>query len=290
TRDLGRIQDAKLDHVAVLAGLRVVAVVALACGDLVQHDARLFAGIRDDFTQRRFHRALGDQDAVVLVFVVALELLDRFERTDQGNAAARDHAFLDRRTRGVQGVFDARLLFLHLDFGRGANLDDRNAAGQLGHALLQLLAVVVRARFLDLRLDLLDARFDVLALAGAVDDRAVLLGDLDLLRAAEILDRRLLERQADFLGDDLATGQDRHVLEHRLAAVAEARRLDRAHLDDATDRVDDEGRQRFAFDFLGDDQQRLAGLGDAFEHRQQFAHVRDLLVVQQDVRIFQLGL
>ena len=93
-----------------LAGLRVVAVIALARGNLVQHDARLFAGVGDDLAQRRFHRALGDQDAVVLVFVVALELLDRIERTDQGNAAARDHAFLDRRTRGVQSVFDARLL------------------------------------------------------------------------------------------------------------------------------------------------------------------------------------
>src|SRR5690606_41254097 len=54
------------------------------------------------------------------------------------------YAFFDRRTRGVQGVFDAGLLFLHLDLGRGTDLDHRNAAGQLNHALLQLLAVVVR--------------------------------------------------------------------------------------------------------------------------------------------------
>ena len=38
----------------------------------------------------------------------------------------------------------------------------------------------------------------------------------------------LLERQADFFGDDRAAGQDRDVFEHRLAAVAEARRLDGA--------------------------------------------------------------
>jgi hypothetical protein len=50
------------------------------------------------------------------------------------------------------------------------------------------------------------------------------------------------------------------------------------------------GRQRFAFDFFGDDQQRLAGLGHAFEHGQQLAHVGDLLVVQQDERVIQLGL
>src|SRR3546814_16041876 len=64
--------------------------------------------------------------------------------------------------------------------------------------------------------------------AGAVDDRGVLLGDLDLLGAAEVLDRGLIQRQADFLGDHGATGEERHVFEHRLATVAEARGLDRS--------------------------------------------------------------
>ncbi len=128
------------------------------------------------------------------------------------------------------------------------------------------------------------------AVAGAVDDGGVFLGDLHLLGAAEVLDRRLLELQADFLGDHGAAGQDGHVFQHRLATVAEARRLDGADLDDAADGVDHQGRQRFAFDFLGDDQQRLAGLGHAFEHGQQVADVGDLLVVQQDERVVQLGL
>src|SRR5699024_2608013 len=210
--------------------------------------------------------------------------------TDQGDAAARDDAFLDRRTGGMQGVFDARLLFLHLDFGGGADLDHRNAPGQLGHALLQLLAVVVRGGLLDLRLDLLDAGFDVRGVAGAFDDGGVLLRDLHLLRAAEVVDGRLLEREADFLGDHGATGEDGHVLQHRLAAVAEARGLDRADLHDAADGVDHQRGQRLALDVLGDDQQRLAGLGHALEDRQQVADVRDLLVVQQDERILQLGL
>ena len=47
------------------------------------------------------------------------------------------------------------------------------------------------------------------------------------------------------------------VLQHGLAAVAEARRLDGADLQDAADVVDDERRQRFALDVFGDDQQRL---------------------------------
>src|SRR3546814_6726300 len=107
----------------------------------------------------------------------------------------------------------------------------------LGLSLLQLLAVVVRRGVFDLRLDLLDAAFDATGLAGAVDDRGVFLGDLDLLGAAEVLDRRLLERQTDFLGDHGAAGEDRHVLEHRLPTAAETRGLPCADLDDARDGV-----------------------------------------------------
>jgi hypothetical protein len=63
--------------------------------------------------------------------------------------------------------------------GRAADADHRNAAGELGQPLLQLLAVVVGGGLLDLRLDLGDAALDVGLLAGAVDDRGVLLVDGD---------------------------------------------------------------------------------------------------------------
>src|SRR5690606_16527394 len=229
--DLGRVQDAELDHVAEFAVGGVVAEVTRTVLDLVEDHGGLFAGVGDDLAQRRFHRAQGDLDAVVLVLVGTLDLADGLQRAHQGDAAARDHALFDRSAGGVQGVFDAGLLFLHLNLGRGADLDHRHAAGQLGHALLQLLAVVVGGGFLDLRLDLLDAAFDAGGVTGAVDDGGVLLGDLHLLRAAEVLDRRLLERQAHFLADHGAAGQDGHVFEHRLAAVAEARGLHGADLD-----------------------------------------------------------
>ena len=99
-------------------------------------------------------------------------------------------------------------------------------------------------------------RLDVGRLAGAVDDGGVLFLDDDLLRLAEIVQRRLLERQTDFIGDDRAARQGRNVLQHRLAAIAEARRLDGGDLEDAADVVDDERRERLALDVFGDDQQR----------------------------------
>ena len=212
----------------------------------------------------------------------------RGQGTDQRDAAAGHDAFFDRRAGRVQGVLDARLLLLHLDLGRGTDLDDGHAAGQLGHALLQLLAVVVGGGLLDLGADLLDrALMSFFVPAPSMMVVFSLVID-NLLGGAQVVQRRLLQGQADLLGDHGRAGQDGHVLQHRLAAVAEARRLDGRDLDDAADGVDHQGGQGLALDVLGDDQQRLAGLGDALQHRQQVADVGDLLVVQQDVRLFQL--
>ena len=74
--------------------------------------------------------------------------------TKQGDAAAGDDAFLDGGFGGGHGIFDAVLLFLELDLGGCADLQDRNAAGQLGETLLELLAVVVGVGVVDLSLDL----------------------------------------------------------------------------------------------------------------------------------------
>ena len=123
--------------------------------------------------------------------------------------------------------------------------------------------------------------------AGALDDRRVVLVDRDLLGLAEVLELDVLELDAEVLGDDLAAGEDRDVLEHRLAAVAEARRLHRGGLQRAAQLVDDQRGQRLALDVLGDDQQRPAHAGDLLEHRQQVLHRADLLLVDQDDRVLE---
>jgi len=63
--------------------------------------------------------------------------------TEQGSAAAGNDAFFDRSAGGVHGVLNASFLFLQLGFGCCSHLDDRNAANQLGKALLELFLVVV---------------------------------------------------------------------------------------------------------------------------------------------------
>ena len=128
----------------------------------------------------------------------------------------------------MEGVFDAGFLFLHLGFGRGADIDDGHAAGELGQAFLELLAVVVAGGFLDLAADLVHAALDVGVLAVAFDDRGVFLVDDDALGPAEIVERDVLELDAEVFGDAPAAGQDGDVFEHGLAAIAEARGLDGA--------------------------------------------------------------
>src|SRR6201999_616252 len=143
---------------------------------------------------------------------------------------------------------------------------------------------------LDLALDLVDAALDGVGLAGAVDDRRVVLGDDDAAGATQLRDLRVLELEAHLLGDDLAAGEDRDVLEHALAAVAEARNLPGDAGEGAAQLVHDERREGLALDVLGDDQQRAAGLDDLLEHREQVPDGADLLVGDEDERILEDGL
>ena len=135
-------------------------VEALADGLLLdgRHDDRAFlAGVLGDLADRCLQRATQDVDADRLV-AFELELVERRDGLQERGAAAGDDALLDRRAGGRKRVLDAVLLLLELDLGRGADLDDGNATGQLGEALLELLAVVVGGGLLDLRLDLGHAR------------------------------------------------------------------------------------------------------------------------------------
>src|SRR5207247_483667 len=162
-----------------------------------------------------------------------------------------------------------------------------SSARLLRQALLQLLPVVVRGRLLDLGPNLLDAPLDRTGLARALDDRGLVLVHDHLLGLPEILELDVLQLDPEVLGDRLAAGQGRDVLEHRLAAVAEARRLHRAGVERAAELVDHERGQRLALDVLGDDQERLARPRHLLEQRQHVLHDADLLLVDQHDRVLE---
>jgi hypothetical protein len=63
-----------------------------------------------------------------------------------------------------------------------------------------------------------------------------------------------------------------------------------AHIQGAAQFVHHQGGQGFALDLFGHDQQRFAHLGDLLEHRQHVFQAADLLLEDQDVGLFKLGL
>ena len=165
----------------------------------------------------------------------------------------------------MQGVFDAGLLLFHFDLGGCANLDYCNTAGQFGHALLQLLLIVIRRGVFDLHADLVDPGGDRIVVATTVDDRGVVLVHGYTLGLAEVLEGGGFEIQAHFLGNHRATSQDGNVLQHGLAAITKTRRLAGSNLDDTAHIVDHQGGQGFALHIFRHDYQRLGSLGNLLQ-------------------------
>src|SRR5437016_3085939 len=285
--DLGRVDDPRLHHVDVLHALRVVAAVRRRLAlHLLDDHAPLGTRVLDDLADRLPERPRHHPGAHFLV-ALGHYPVDSLGRAQQRHAAARDDALLDGRSRRIQRVLDARLLLLHRRLGGRPDLDHRHAAGQLRQPFLQLLAVIVRRGLLDLGADLLDAALDLLRLAGALDDRGVVLVEDHLLGLSEVLELDVLELDPQVLRDCLAAGQSGDVLEHGLATVAEARRLDGGTVQRAAELVHDQGRQRLALDVLGDDEERLAGSGDLLQQREHVLHHADLLLVDENERILE---
>src|SRR5206468_1343322 len=230
--DLRRIDHAGIGEIFVDVRLGVEAdPLVLAFEQLARDHCAIVTGILRDLPDRGVERFPNDIDAARLVIVLALEALERLGRIEQRNAASGHDAFLDRGPGRVKRVVDAVLALLDLDLGCTADLDHRNAAGELRQPLLQLFTVIVGRGVLDLLANRLGTSLDGLVSAGSINDGGVVLVDGDALGGAEHLHGDILELDAEILADHLAAGQDSNILEHRLAAIAEAGRLDRRNLE-----------------------------------------------------------
>ena len=226
------------------------------------HDhAAVHRRVLGDLPRRRLERAPQELHAGALV---ALGGSPRPSPTaadaaQQRQPAARHDALGDRRLGRADRVVERVLARLHLRLRRRADADHRHAARELGEPLLELLLVVVAGGLLDLAADLRHAaRRCALRSPAPPMIVVVSLSATTRLARPSCVELHVLELDAELLGDELPAGQHRHVREHRLAAVAEARRLDRDALQHAADLVDDQRRERLALDVLGDEQQRPA--------------------------------
>src|SRR5205807_10348917 len=160
-------------------GLDVQAVALLTVTDLVDDDRALEARVVSELPDRLLQRPNDDRRTCALVALEGVEL-DRGDGVQKRDTPAGDDALLEGGASRLERVFDAVLLLLHLGLGRSADLDDRNAAGELRQPLLQLLAVEVGVGVLDLGLQLLDPGLDRIRLSVAVDDRGRVLLEDDL--------------------------------------------------------------------------------------------------------------
>src|SRR5699024_6417595 len=160
-----------------------------------------------------------------------VELKERKHRVEDAVSATRaaiEEGIVARSTTGADarfdggtssghGVFAAVRALLELHLGGGADRADGDAAGELGAALLQLLAIPVGVGVLDFGADLGDTSGHSVIGPGTIDDGGVVLGDGDGAGVAELFQGDLVELHAHIRGDDLAAGEDGEVLEDGLA-------------------------------------------------------------------------
>ena len=110
-----------------------------------------------------------------------------------------------------------------------------------------------------------------------------------LTGTAQILDGYAVQLAANFLGNNLAAGEDSNILQHSLAAVAKARSLDSQSLEGTAELVYNDGSQSLAVQILGNDYQLLAHLDNLLKDWQDFVDGGNLLVGNQDVWIIHNG-
>src|SRR5579884_2720155 len=286
---LCRVNDACLHQVFIDTSPGVVAEVrVLVFADLAYDHSAFFASIANNLAQRLFNGAADDLGTDLLItFELRDQLLHVFHAANQRHTATRNSAFFHGSTGCMRCVLNAGLLLLHLGLSGCTDLDDGNAADQLRKALLEFLAVIVRGRLLNLAADLLHAAFDCLGIATAFDDRGVVLVNRDALCTAQVLNLDVLKLDAQVFGDGFAASEDGDVAKHGLAAVAEARGRHRGNVQGATQLVDDERRESFTFHILRNDDKWLAITGNLLQQRKQILHRANLLLIDQDVRIFE---
>ena len=97
----------------------------------------------DNHAQRLFYGAADNLDAELLVLILGLHTFEALGSTDERGATTGDDTLFDSYAGSVQGIVEAVFLLFHLHLGGCADVDDGLDTGQLGEALLELLAVVV---------------------------------------------------------------------------------------------------------------------------------------------------
>ena len=251
---------------------------------MLHNDRALATCIARDLADRLFQSATDD---VLAQFLLAFktQFIQHLETAQISHTTARHHSFLHRSTGGIQGILNTGFFLLHLHFSGSTNIDHCHTTNQFCQAFLQLFAVIIRGGVFDLGTDLLYPGSQLVFVTSTVNNGGVVLIHCNPLGRAKIVDGDVLKFDAKVFGDYLAAGKGSDILKHGLATIAKTGRLDCSNLQGATQLVDHQGGQGLAIHILGDNQKRLAHLGNRLEDGKQILHAGDLFLVDEDERV-----
>ena len=189
----------------------------------------------------------------------------------------------------MQRVFYACLLLFEFDFARSADINLRDAASEFRKTLLKLLTVIVAVSAFNFSADLIATTLDARGATSTFDDRGLVGINHKFLHLTKVLDRDLVEVDAEILHNGLTTGENREIFEHGLAAIAIAWRLHSADIEHAAQLVDDECAERFARDIFSNDEERLLRFHDLLEEGHELSERIDLIFVDKHERLRELA-
>ena len=199
---------------------------------------------------------MNDLNAGAVIAAEAVpEIVQPISKLQQCAASSGNDPFLHGCSGGVEGILDPQLAVLEFGFRRCPNLDHGNSAGQLGDALLELFAVVIRIGGLKFAADCGHTITNGLAVIIVGDDCCGFLTDGDATCLAQVFQGDFVESHGLVFADQRSPGQDRDVGEGCLAAFAEGGGSDGCNLKDSAALVHHKGGESFPFHFLGEDQQ-----------------------------------
>ena len=265
----GRVNDTGFNHIGIFVGRRIITVVIIrTLQQLSGNNSPVNTGIFGNLTDRSLQSAANDIHADALILIGRLNLFQSLGRIQQSRAAAGNDAFLDRGARSVQRVVNTVFLFLDFNFGRTADFQHGNPAGQLAQTFLQLLAVIIGSRLFDFFFNLRLACFNRRFVAGTVNNRRIIFGNDNPLGRTQHINCRILKLHTQLFGNNLSAGQNCQILQNSLSSVAKAWSLNRADFQAASDTIDNQRRQSFAVNIFRYDKQCAAGLQNSFQYRQ----------------------
>src|SRR6266550_4550215 len=139
---------------SVYSPVDVVTFVALARLDFLHNERAFLARVIRELAGWLFDGPAHDLHADLLVAFKALDVIERFLRANECDAAARHNAFLNRGAGSMQCIFHASFLLFHLGLGGSTDIDHGHSAGELRQTFLEFLAIVIARCLFDLTANL----------------------------------------------------------------------------------------------------------------------------------------